>query len=118
MNCQRAVKYNNLLFYKLNGFNTNYQRGTFKWKDEDRFEKGGHVSSGEIIQILGVRNNLAHFNCFSKEANYENRKKIGKLMLISKKYIELLIETYPQEMENKTFKEIIRRFKFARIGDF
>ncbi len=74
-----------------------------------------HESYDALISIVGFR--LAHFNCFSGDADTENRKKVEQLKAASKKYIELFIETY-KDKAKETFDDLIKQFEFASIEDF
>jgi|GEM_PF-491565 len=92
---------------------------SIKWKDTSyRFDNTVDPSYDEVSKALYIRNNLSHFNCFSDDENTENQQKVEKLKDTSKKYIQLFITTYKNEMVTEAFDDIKAKLQFAEFEHF
>ncbi len=103
------------LFHGINEQNSVkiYNAGiSLKWKNGSRFS--------EIAPYLNIRNDFAHFSCFSNEKISETHKQMSQFQETTKSFITLFITTYQNEtdLKAKSFEELQAPFEFAKFTDF
>jgi hypothetical protein len=94
---------------------------SLSWKDEDRLIEGQQqLTIDNIVCHLNIRNELAHFSCFSKERIFEVKDKIFQFQVTTKLFISLFITTYQNEneLDGKCFDDLQAPFSFAKFKDF
>lgn len=99
--------------YKIKSINLK-----LSWNDNgEQFRR--QDKPGGIFDALKVRNELAHFNCFSETAMRKNHDKVNVLKEISKEYIAFFItKAYPNEMGRESFDDIKGKLQFAEFEHF
>jgi hypothetical protein len=99
--------------YKIKSINLK-----LSWIDRGRQFRRQDKPEG-IFDALKVRNELAHFNCFSETAMRKNYGKVNVLKAISKGYAEFFItKAYSNEMGTERFDDIREKLGFAEFGCF
>lgn len=96
---------------------------TLKWKNDNslRFhEKLPELTISRIIEYLDIRNEFAHFTCFSREKIEETTTQMLQFQTTTKLFIELFIFTYNDQPDlNKQTLDMLKApLKFAEFADF
>jgi len=92
------------------------------WSDGCKccFENNVKPSKGAMISKLQIRNEFAHFNCYSEEQKKKDHINVESFRDMAKKLIELFIETYKSQsvLKHNTFQTLQPVFDFVEYNDF
>ncbi len=94
---------------------------SLKWKNGSRFyEIAPYLTIDNICSYLTIRNDFAHFSCFSKEKIADTHEQMLQFQETTKSFITLFITTYQNEtgLEGNSFEELQAPFEFAKFTDF